>query len=148
MFTTPGYSTPACASLGERRPPTRARDWACMADGHYLCFPGTLIQNLVPTADYYPDKVGCGYTLTPLSHQALMMESVSDRTLCVVPFLLSAPLFIPSPELAVQGVELLSSSINVDQSPLDKTATVRILAPSSCNFSGFGDRDVPPPFPL
>uniref|UniRef100_A0A671VL04 RasGEF domain family member 1C n=1 Tax=Sparus aurata TaxID=8175 RepID=A0A671VL04_SPAAU len=79
---------------------------ACLADGPPITSASldTLIQNLVPTADYYPEKA---YVFT---------------------FLLSARLFIPPPELLARVCELCIKQQQLDQSPLD-TAKVRKFGP-------------------
>uniref|UniRef100_A0A3Q2PFQ9 RasGEF domain family member 1C n=1 Tax=Fundulus heteroclitus TaxID=8078 RepID=A0A3Q2PFQ9_FUNHE len=70
---------------------------ACLADGPPITSASleTLIQNLVPTADYYPEKA---YVFT---------------------FLLSARLFIPPSELLSRVCEQCIKQQQLDQSPLD-----------------------------
>uniref|UniRef100_A0A8C7ZLU5 RasGEF domain family member 1C n=1 Tax=Oryzias sinensis TaxID=183150 RepID=A0A8C7ZLU5_9TELE len=79
---------------------------ACLAEGPPITSASldTLIQNLVPTADYYPEKA------------------------YVFAFLLSARLFIPPPELLSRVCELCIKQQQLDQSPLD-TAKVRKFGP-------------------
>lgn len=61
MFTTPSGFSPhlACAEPGEEEeaPQEGPGPGACLADGHPITSASldTLIQNLVPTADYYPE---------------------------------------------------------------------------------------------
>uniref|UniRef100_A0A671VEM7 RasGEF domain family member 1C n=1 Tax=Sparus aurata TaxID=8175 RepID=A0A671VEM7_SPAAU len=101
MFTTPSGFSPhlACAEPGEEEeaPQEGPGPVACLADGPPITSASldTLIQNLVPTADYYPEKA---YVFT---------------------FLLSARLFIPPPELLARVCELCIKQQQLDQSPLD-----------------------------
>uniref|UniRef100_A0A7N9AR21 RasGEF domain family member 1C n=1 Tax=Mastacembelus armatus TaxID=205130 RepID=A0A7N9AR21_9TELE len=110
MFTTPSGFSPhlACADPGEEEeaPQEGSGPGACLADGPPITSASldTLIQNLVPTADYYPEKA---YVFT---------------------FLLSARLFIPPPELLARVCELCIKQQQLDQSPLD-TAKVRKFGP-------------------
>uniref|UniRef100_A0A673AWP8 RasGEF domain family member 1C n=1 Tax=Sphaeramia orbicularis TaxID=375764 RepID=A0A673AWP8_9TELE len=111
MFTTPSGFSPhlACAEPGEEEeeaPQEGPGPGACLADGPAITSASldTLIQNLVPTADYYPEKA---YVFT---------------------FLLSARLFIPPPELLARVCELCIKQQQLDQSPLD-TAKVRKFGP-------------------
>uniref|UniRef100_A0A669BCP6 RasGEF domain family member 1C n=1 Tax=Oreochromis niloticus TaxID=8128 RepID=A0A669BCP6_ORENI len=111
MFTTPSGFSPhlACAEPGEEEAPQEGPGpgpGACLADGPPITSASldTLIQNLVPTADYYPEKA---YVFT---------------------FLLSARLFIPPPELLARVCELCIKQQQLDQSPLD-TAKVRKFGP-------------------
>lgn len=62
MFTTPSGFSPhlACAEPGEEEAPQEGPGpgpGACLADGPPITSASldTLIQNLVPTADYYPE---------------------------------------------------------------------------------------------
>jgi len=61
MFTTPSVFSPhlACAEPGEEEeaPQEGPEPGACLADGPPITTASldTLIQNLVPTADYYPE---------------------------------------------------------------------------------------------
>lgn len=61
MFTTPSGFSPhlACAEPGEEEeaPQEGPGPGACLADGPPITSASldTLIQNLVPTADYYPE---------------------------------------------------------------------------------------------
>jgi len=60
MFTTPSGFSPhlACADPGEEEAPQEGPEpGACLADGPPITSASldTLIQNLVPTADYYPE---------------------------------------------------------------------------------------------
>ncbi|XP_077588324.1 ras-GEF domain-containing family member 1C-like [Stigmatopora nigra] len=106
MFTTPSGFSPhlTCAEAEEeeagRGPVAGPPDGPPMGSASLE----TLIQNLVPTADYYPEKA---YVFT---------------------FLLSARLFIPPPELLARVCELCIQQQHLDQSPLD-TARVRKFAP-------------------
>ncbi|XP_041800260.1 ras-GEF domain-containing family member 1C-like isoform X1 [Chelmon rostratus] len=110
MFTTPSGFSPhlACAEPGEEEeaPQEGPGPGACLADGPPITSASldTLIQNLIPTADYYPEKA---YVFT---------------------FLLSARLFIPPPELLARVCELCIKQQQLDQSPLD-TAKVRKFGP-------------------
>uniref|UniRef100_A0A3Q0SF96 RasGEF domain family member 1C n=1 Tax=Amphilophus citrinellus TaxID=61819 RepID=A0A3Q0SF96_AMPCI len=87
MFTTPSGFSP---HLGSGPGPGPG---ACLADGPPITSASldTLIQNLVPTADYYPEKA---YVFT---------------------FLLSARLFIPPPELLARVCELCIKQQQLDQ---------------------------------
>lgn len=64
MFTTPSGFSPhlACAEPGEEEeaPQEGPGPGACLADGPPITSASldTLIQNLVPTADYYPEVNG------------------------------------------------------------------------------------------
>lgn len=64
MFTTPSGFSPhlACAEPGEEEeaPQEGPGPVACLADGPPITSASldTLIQNLVPTADYYPEVNG------------------------------------------------------------------------------------------
>lgn len=64
MFTTPSGFSPhlACAEPGEEEeaPQEGPGPGACLADGPPITSASldTLIQNLVPTADYYPEVTG------------------------------------------------------------------------------------------
>ncbi|KAK9517988.1 hypothetical protein VZT92_023317 [Zoarces viviparus] len=114
MFTTPSGFSPhlACAEPGEEEEEEEEAQQegpgpgACLADGPPITSASldTLIHNLVPTADYYPEKA---YVFT---------------------FLLSARLFIPPPELLARVCELCIKQQQLDQSPLD-TAKVRKFGP-------------------
>uniref|UniRef100_A0A8D2ZPL1 RasGEF domain family member 1C n=1 Tax=Scophthalmus maximus TaxID=52904 RepID=A0A8D2ZPL1_SCOMX len=110
MFTTPSGFSPhlACAEPVEEEvaPREGPEPGASLADGPPITSASldTLIQNLVPTADYYPEKA---YVFT---------------------FLLSARLFIPPPELLARVCELCIKQQQLDQSPLD-TAKVRKFGP-------------------
>ncbi|CAL8308356.1 unnamed protein product [Arctogadus glacialis] len=111
MFTPPSGFSPhlAGAEPGEEEeeaPQEGPVPGACMADGPLITSASleTLIQNLVPTADYYPEKP---YVFT---------------------FLLSARLFIPPPELLSRVCELCIKQQQLDQSPLD-AAKVRKFGP-------------------
>ncbi|KAA8589000.1 hypothetical protein FQN60_010345 [Etheostoma spectabile] len=110
MFTTPSGFSPhlACAEREEEEdaPQEGPGPGACLADGPPITSASldTLIHNLVPTADYYPEKA---YVFT---------------------FLLSARLFIPPPELLSRVCELCIKQQQLDQSPLD-TAKVRKFGP-------------------
>ncbi|XP_061644619.1 ras-GEF domain-containing family member 1C-like [Phyllopteryx taeniolatus] len=103
MFTTPSGFSPhlACAEPEEEEEAAQEGQGpaACLADGPPISSASleTLIQNLVPTADYYPEKA---YVFT---------------------FLLSARLFIPPPELLARVCELCIKQQQLDQSPLDTT---------------------------
>ncbi|CAG01198.1 unnamed protein product [Tetraodon nigroviridis] len=104
MFTTPSGFSPhlACAEPGEEEeeaPQEGPGPGACLADGPPITSASldTLIQNLVPTADYYPEKA------------------------YVFAFLLSARLFIPPSELLARVCELCIKQQQLDQSPLDMT---------------------------
>ncbi|TNN58436.1 Ras-GEF domain-containing family member 1C [Liparis tanakae] len=105
MFTTPSGFSPhlACAEPGEEEeaPQEGPGPGACLADGPPITSASldTLIHNLVPTADYYPEKA---YVFT---------------------FLLSARLFIPPPELLARVCELCIKQQQLDQSPLDTVST-------------------------
>uniref|UniRef100_A0A3Q4GWM7 RasGEF domain family member 1C n=1 Tax=Neolamprologus brichardi TaxID=32507 RepID=A0A3Q4GWM7_NEOBR len=98
MFTTPSGFSPhlACAEPGEEEAPQEGPGpgpGACLSDGPPITSASldTLIQNLVPTADYYPEKA---YVFT---------------------FLLSARLFIPPPELLARVCELCIKQQQLDQ---------------------------------
>ncbi|TNM98719.1 hypothetical protein fugu_013283 [Takifugu bimaculatus] len=110
MFTTPSGFSPhlACAEPGEEEeaPQEGPGPGACLADGPPITSASldTLIQNLVPTADYYPEKA------------------------YVFAFLLSARLFIPPSELLARVCELCIKQQQLDQSPLDM-AKVRKFGP-------------------
>uniref|UniRef100_A0A8C9Y415 RasGEF domain family member 1C n=1 Tax=Sander lucioperca TaxID=283035 RepID=A0A8C9Y415_SANLU len=110
MFTTPSGFSPhlACAEPEEEEeaPQEGPGPGACLADGPPITSASldTLIHNLVPTADYYPEVT---YVFT---------------------FLLSARLFIPPPELLSRLCELCIKQQQLDQSPLD-TAKVRKFGP-------------------
>ncbi|XP_015256799.1 PREDICTED: ras-GEF domain-containing family member 1C isoform X2 [Cyprinodon variegatus] len=113
MFTTSSGFSPhlACAEPGEEEEEGGAHQEvpgpaACLADGPPITSASleTLIQNLVPTADYYPEKA---YVFT---------------------FLLSARLFIPPSELLSRVCELCIKQQQLDQSPLD-TVKVRKFGP-------------------
>ncbi|MEQ2217415.1 hypothetical protein XENOCAPTIV_009295 [Xenoophorus captivus] len=107
MFTTPSGFSPhlACAEPGEQEeeeaPQESPGPAACLTDGPPFTSASleTLIQNLVPTADYYPEKA---YVFT---------------------FLLSARLFIPPSELLSRVCELCIKQQQLDQSPLDTVGT-------------------------
>ncbi|MEQ2225121.1 Ras-GEF domain-containing member 1C [Ilyodon furcidens] len=112
MFTTPSGFNPhlACAEPGEEEeeeaPQESPGPAACLTDGPPFTSASleTLIQNLVPTADYYPEKA---YVFT---------------------LLLSARLFIPPSELLSRVCELCIKQQQLDQSPLD-TVKVRKFGP-------------------
>ncbi|XP_067103738.1 LOW QUALITY PROTEIN: ras-GEF domain-containing family member 1C-like [Osmerus mordax] len=112
MFTPPGFSRHmACAEpeLEEEEEAPQGQGpqpGAGLAHGPPITSASldTLIQHLVPTDDYYPEKA---YVFT---------------------FLLSARLFINPPELLARVCELCVSQQHLDQSPLD-TAKVRRFGP-------------------
>ncbi|CAB1325213.1 unnamed protein product [Coregonus sp. 'balchen'] len=112
MFTPSGFSPHLASTCSEADPeeeesPKEARGpGACLVDGPPITSASldTLIQHLVPTADYYPEKA---YVFT---------------------FLLSARLFITPPELLARLCETCIKQQQLDQSPLD-TAKVRKFGP-------------------
>lgn len=87
MFTTPSGFSPhlACAEPGEEEeaPQEGPGPGACLADGPPITSASldTLIQNLVPTADYYPEVNR--YVLKSL-HCSLLNSSVSPLQFIVV----------------------------------------------------------------
>uniref|UniRef100_A0A8C6UYH6 RasGEF domain family member 1C n=1 Tax=Neogobius melanostomus TaxID=47308 RepID=A0A8C6UYH6_9GOBI len=111
MFSAPTGFSPhlACAEPEEEEeaPQEGPGRGACLSDGPPITSASldTLIQNLVPTADYYPEKA---YVFT---------------------FLLSARLFIPPPELLSRVCELCIKQQQLDQSPLDMVSKVRKFGP-------------------
>uniref|UniRef100_A0A8C6UXD2 RasGEF domain family member 1C n=1 Tax=Neogobius melanostomus TaxID=47308 RepID=A0A8C6UXD2_9GOBI len=102
MFSAPTGFSPhlACAEPEEEEeaPQEGPGRGACLSDGPPITSASldTLIQNLVPTADYYPEKA---YVFT---------------------FLLSARLFIPPPELLSRVCELCIKQQQLDQSKVRK----------------------------
>lgn len=69
MFTTPSGFSPHLACAEEEEEEETAQEGqgpaACLADGPPISSASleTLIQNLVPTADYYPEVKGTSITL-------------------------------------------------------------------------------------
>ncbi|KAM9511958.1 ras-GEF domain-containing family member 1C-like [Salvelinus alpinus] len=114
MFTPSGFSPHLASTCSEADPviedeggPQEARGpGACLAEGPPITSASldTLIQHLVPTTDYYPEKA---YVFT---------------------FLLSARLFISPPELLARLCETCIKQQQLDQSPLDM-AKVRKFGP-------------------
>uniref|UniRef100_A0A673YGU0 RasGEF domain family member 1C n=1 Tax=Salmo trutta TaxID=8032 RepID=A0A673YGU0_SALTR len=114
MFTPSGFSPHLASTCSEADPviedeggPQEAQGpGACLAEGPSITSASldTLIQHLVPTTDYYPEKA---YVFT---------------------FLLSARLFISPPELLARLCETCIKQQQLDQSPLDM-AKVRKFGP-------------------
>lgn len=89
MFTTPSGFSPhlACAEPGEEEeaPQEGPGPGACLADGPPITSASldTLIQNLVPTADYYPEV---RYTLPLHGHDEcclMSLECCGDNSVSV-----------------------------------------------------------------
>lgn len=98
MFTTPSGFSPhlACAEPGEEEeaPQEGPGPGACLADGPPITSASldTLIQNLVPTADYYPEVNG---NILQSLHCSLQTPSESPFEFTVVVTVLSIRLLAP-----------------------------------------------------
>lgn len=115
MFTTPTGFSPhlACAEPGEEEeeaPQEAPGPGACLVEGPPITSASldTLIQNLVPTADYYPEVqeiilhkgLSSSFLICVPSHVSLRPLTESLR----VYFLAECSFVHPAPGAAVQGV--------------------------------------------
>lgn len=101
MFTTPSGFSPhlACAEPGEEEeaPQEGPGPGACLADGPPITSASldTLIQNLVPTADYYPEVQNTSL----VTRSAVSLSSVVETK--VSPYCSSCELFVVVPLVVV-----------------------------------------------